>query len=155
MTMRTFEFTGGGSAKFWHVGRAGTQVTVRYGRLGANGQTQVKDLASEADAIAHVAKLVAEKVKKGYVEGAAAPAPVVTTPAAIAPEPSVQVEAPETTETTATVAPVASVDEDEFVVPAGWLRSCYPRRGRRGIGTSTMSPAARQAATDLLEANRE
>ena len=150
MTTRTFEFTGGGSAKFWHVGRAGTQVTVRYGRLGTNGQTQVKDLASDADAIAHVDKLVAEKVKKGYAERGAAPA--ASAPAAVAPEPSAEVEAPEAGETTT---PVASVDEDEFVIPTGWLRSCYARRGGRGIGSPTVSPTARQAATDLLEANRE
>ena len=32
--MRTFEFTGGGSNKFWHVARDGGLLNVRWGRLG-------------------------------------------------------------------------------------------------------------------------
>jgi len=41
-------------------------VTVRFGRLGATGQTQTKTFGSVAEAEAHRAKLVAEKSKKGY-----------------------------------------------------------------------------------------
>ena len=72
--MRRFEYIGGGSEKFWEVDRAGASVTVRFGRIGTAGQTQVKDLGSDQAATAHVAKLIAEKVKKGYVENSA-PAP--------------------------------------------------------------------------------
>ena len=72
--VRNFEFVGSGSAKFWEIGRDGVEVTVRYGRLGTAGQTQLKSFDSEAAATAHVTKLIAEKVKKGYQEAAAEPA---------------------------------------------------------------------------------
>ncbi|HEX7306253.1 DUF4132 domain-containing protein [Lentzea sp.] len=64
--MRRWELVSGNSAKFWEIGREGTTVTVRFGRLDTNGQTQTKDLESTEAAEAHVAKLVAEKEKKGY-----------------------------------------------------------------------------------------
>jgi len=66
--MRRFEYVGGGSEKFWEIDGAGAEVTVRFGRLGTNGQTQTKDLQTAAAATAHMAKLVAEKTKKGYIE---------------------------------------------------------------------------------------
>jgi len=57
--MRRFEYVGGGSEKFWEIDGAGAEVTVRFGRLGTNGQTQTKDLQTAAAATAHMAKLVA------------------------------------------------------------------------------------------------
>ena len=83
--VRRFEYVGGTSSKFWEISRLGSEVTVAFGRIGTNGQRQVKDLGSEAAAIVHVDKLVAEKVGKGYVESkdaseAAIPAPAATTP---------------------------------------------------------------------------
>lgn len=65
--VRRFEFVGGGSSKFWEISYQGAQVTVRFGRIGTNGQTQTKDLGSETAAAFHVAKLVEEKLGKGYV----------------------------------------------------------------------------------------
>ncbi|MEW6155543.1 MAG: WGR domain-containing protein, partial [Actinomycetota bacterium] len=76
--MRRFEFVGDGSEKFWEVERDGTAVTVRFGRLGTNGQSRTKDLATQAAASAHLDKLVAEKTGKGYVE---TPTPAAATPA--------------------------------------------------------------------------
>ncbi len=67
MTCR-FEFVGGTSAKFWEVGVAGATVTVRYGRLGTEGQTQTKSLADPAAAARHAEKLIGEKIGKGYRE---------------------------------------------------------------------------------------
>ncbi|MFD5828356.1 DUF4132 domain-containing protein [Lentzea sp. NPDC060358] len=64
--MRRWELVADGSAKFWEVDRDGVAVTVRFGRLGTAGQTKTKELASEEAARSHVAKLVAEKEKKGY-----------------------------------------------------------------------------------------
>src|SRR2546425_1822474 len=66
--VRRFEFVGGGSAKFWEIRSHGAEVTVRFGRLGTNGQTQTKDLGSETAAVAHIAKLINEKLAKGYFE---------------------------------------------------------------------------------------
>ncbi|MFD5831765.1 WGR domain-containing protein, partial [Lentzea sp. NPDC060358] len=64
--MRRWELVAGSSAKFWEIDREGTEVTVRFGRLQTNGQTQTKELDTEEAAEAHVAKLVADKEKKGY-----------------------------------------------------------------------------------------
>ncbi len=72
---RYFEFTGAdadrgtsNSAKFWEVDVEGPTVTVRFGKIGATGQTTVKDFDSDDAASAHAEKLIAEKTKKGYVE---------------------------------------------------------------------------------------
>ena len=42
-------------------------MIVRFGRIGTNGQTQTKELGSETAAAFHVAKLIKEKLAKGYV----------------------------------------------------------------------------------------
>ena len=43
---RRFEFVSGNSAKFWEIRLAGTAVTVRFGRLGTEGQMQAKTFPS-------------------------------------------------------------------------------------------------------------
>lgn len=75
MSARYFEFVGEdaqrgveASSKFWEVSQDGVEVTVRFGKIGASGQTTKKEFDSEADAEAHVEKLIAEKTKKGYQE---------------------------------------------------------------------------------------
>ena len=65
---RYFEFQDDKSAKFWEVTTDSTLVTVRYGKIGTNGQSQTKEFADATAAAKHVAKLVAEKSGKGYVE---------------------------------------------------------------------------------------
>jgi len=65
---RRFEFVGGSSAKFWQVTVAGTSVTVRYGRLGTDGQTQTKEFPSAAAASGNAERLIAQKAAKGYQE---------------------------------------------------------------------------------------
>jgi predicted DNA-binding WGR domain protein len=65
---RYFEFHDDKSAKFWEVSLEGTAVTVRYGKIGTNGQSQTKEFADAGVAAKHVTKLVAEKTGKGYVE---------------------------------------------------------------------------------------
>ncbi|MBX7207638.1 MAG: DUF4011 domain-containing protein [Verrucomicrobiaceae bacterium] len=67
-TLRRFEFIEGGSQKFWEIGQTGCDMTVRYGRIGTNGQTQTKTFPDEARTTREVQKLITEKVKKGYVE---------------------------------------------------------------------------------------
>lgn len=71
MDKRYFEYIGGTSAKFWEVGVVGRQVTVRFGRIGTEGQTQVKDFADAGAATKHAEKLVTEKTRKGYAEAVA------------------------------------------------------------------------------------
>ncbi|HUY88553.1 MAG TPA: DNA ligase [Pirellulales bacterium] len=65
---RHFELIEGKSAKFWEISAAGNQVTVRFGRIGAQGQTQTKTFADAEAAARHVQKLIDEKTGKGYVE---------------------------------------------------------------------------------------
>ena len=72
---RYFEFTGAdadrgtsNSAKFWEVEVSGSTVTVRFGKIGATGQTTVKEFDSANAATAHADKLIGDKTKKGYVE---------------------------------------------------------------------------------------
>jgi predicted DNA-binding WGR domain protein len=76
MMKRYFEFVGedtgrgvASSAKFWEVMVDGSVLTVRFGKIGANGQTTVKEFDSQAAAEAEAEKLIAGKVKKGYVQG--------------------------------------------------------------------------------------
>ena len=66
--MRRFEFVGGTSNKFWEISQSGSEVTVHFGRMGTNGQTQTKDLGSWDAAAERVRKLVNEKSGEGYKE---------------------------------------------------------------------------------------
>ena len=65
-SVQYFEFKDDKSAKFWEIQRSGSDVTVRYGRIGAEGQTKTKSFADETKAEAHRAKLVQDKTRKGY-----------------------------------------------------------------------------------------
>jgi DNA ligase 1 len=65
---RRFELVEGTASKFWEVARDGLSVTVRYGRIGTDGQSKIKDFADEAAAIRHAGGLIDEKVGKGYRE---------------------------------------------------------------------------------------
>ncbi|MEQ1505632.1 MAG: DNA ligase [Myxococcota bacterium] len=65
---RRFEFEEGTSSKFWEVSQAGSAFTVTYGRIGSSGQSKTKQLGSAGAAASEVAKLIAEKTGKGYVE---------------------------------------------------------------------------------------
>lgn len=70
-----YEFVEGSSSKFWEIELSGTAFTVKWGRIGTDGQTQVKKFASADKAQAEHDKLVAEKVKKGYRATAVSAAP--------------------------------------------------------------------------------
>lgn len=84
--MRRFELIEGTASKFWEVELDGSDVTVRFGRIGTNGQTQTKTFADPSAAKKEHDKLVKAKTGKGYGEVAvaagtqlpAAPAPVAT-----------------------------------------------------------------------------
>jgi uncharacterized protein (TIGR02996 family) len=82
--MRTFEFVEGGSSKFWIIELLGKQFTVTFGRIGTQGQTQVKKFPDAAKAQKEHDKLVREKLNKGYVETTGRAA----TPAVGSPSPS-------------------------------------------------------------------
>jgi predicted DNA-binding WGR domain protein len=63
----TIEFVGGGSDKFWEITARGTEVLVRFGRNGTQGQTTTKAFADAAAAREHADKLIRHKTGKGYV----------------------------------------------------------------------------------------
>jgi predicted DNA-binding WGR domain protein len=65
---RYFEFVDGSSSKFWEISLDGTSFTTRYGKIGTDGQSSLKEYDTPAKADAEYKKLVAEKTKKGYVE---------------------------------------------------------------------------------------
>jgi DNA ligase-1 len=65
---RYFELREGKSAKFWEITLAGSEHTVRYGRIGTVGQRLTKSFTSEALAAASAADLIESKVAKGYAE---------------------------------------------------------------------------------------
>ena len=71
MPTRRFEYVEGTSAKFWEITSNNREVSVRYGRIGANGQTQTKSFTSETAATEHAQKQIASKLAKGYRELAA------------------------------------------------------------------------------------
>jgi predicted DNA-binding WGR domain protein len=65
------EFEEGTSSKFWRARVEGKTLYVNYGKIGSNGQTQVKDFGDAAAAKAEYDKLVREKRKKGYHDAGA------------------------------------------------------------------------------------
>jgi DNA ligase 1 len=67
-TSRYFEQRDEKSDRFWEITANGLTVSVRFGRRGTTGQTQVKNFDNEAAAQKHLLQLVDEKTKKGYVE---------------------------------------------------------------------------------------
>jgi len=66
------EFAEGTSSKFWRARVEGKTLYVNYGKIGSNGQTQVKELGDAGAATAEYDKLVRDKRKKGYVDGSGA-----------------------------------------------------------------------------------
>ncbi len=62
------EFEEGNSSKFWRARTEGKTLYVNYGKIGAAGQTQVKDFGDAAGATKEYEKLIKEKRKKGYAD---------------------------------------------------------------------------------------
>lgn len=65
---RYFEFKDGTSSKFWEIACQGVEMTTRYGKIGTKGQSTTKALASPEKAASEAGKVIAKKVKEGYVE---------------------------------------------------------------------------------------
>lgn len=81
----------GGSKKFWRARVDGGSLYVNFGRIGTGGQTQVKDLGSEAKARAELDKVAGSKRRKGYEDAgdavAGAPAPAAAPALAVVSKP--------------------------------------------------------------------
>jgi predicted DNA-binding WGR domain protein len=74
-SQRRFELVDGTSSKFWEIEVEGAAHAVRFGRIGTAGQQKVKTFATPAAAIADAAKLIKEKIGKGYREVATGTSP--------------------------------------------------------------------------------
>ncbi|EHR8838467.1 WGR domain-containing protein, partial [Escherichia coli] len=70
--MKSFIYQDDKSHKFWAVEQQGNELHISWGKVGTNGQSQVKSFADAATAEKAELKLIAEKTKKGYVEDASA-----------------------------------------------------------------------------------
>src|SRR5580704_4484960 len=64
--MPRYEFSEGSSNKFWDITQTGSSLRISFGKIGANGQTQLQELGSPSAAQKEHDRLVAEKTKKGY-----------------------------------------------------------------------------------------
>lgn len=65
---RYFEFHDDKSSKFWEISVCDAAITVRFGRVGTQGQIQNKSFPDAAVALKQAEKLISEKTAKGYVE---------------------------------------------------------------------------------------
>ncbi|MDP9402019.1 MAG: DUF4132 domain-containing protein [Actinomycetota bacterium] len=157
--MRRFEYVGRSSEKFWEIDRQGTEVTVTFGRIGTTGQTQVKELGSEDAAKTHVDKLIAEKVKKGYVEtqGPSDAGTRRVPPNRSAGAGTTSAKSPPVTDASVATAEenrsqveVDDRDEDLLVLPSGWRRSIHPRRGGTPGPALTVNRERTAATVDQL-----
>lgn len=63
-----FEYQDSKSYKFWQVELEGSTMVVKYGKIGTAGQEKSSSFDSSEQAQKEMAKLIAEKTKKGYVE---------------------------------------------------------------------------------------
>ncbi|WP_224363167.1 WGR and DUF4132 domain-containing protein [Hyalangium versicolor] len=133
--MRRFEFTEGSSKKFWEIDLQDTGFTVRWGRMGTQGQSQQKSFANALKAQAEHDKLVAEKQKKGYTEvGGATYTGAAAIPATASPPPAspaeVEVKSPPVPAPAPTPASPAPINSQQ---PIFWsdslVRRVHPRRG--------------------------
>ena len=61
---RVFVFQDFKSQKFWSIDVVGTDVTVNYGKLGTDGQTQVKNFATTEEAEKAANKLMLKRQRK-------------------------------------------------------------------------------------------
>ena len=67
-SVRHFEFVSGASKKFWEISLTDNCFTVRFGRIGTAGQSQTKSFTEATNAKREAESLIAEKLKRGYVE---------------------------------------------------------------------------------------
>lgn len=147
--MKRFELVEGTASKFWEVSVTGSDLTVRFGRIGTNGQTKTKSLASPAAAEKERDKLIKEKTGGGYKEvtvaaGATlapvktepreAPAPAKQAPveqAEVSPPPPTAPSQPDIAKPAAVSAPVANIEwpTGGFKWTDGWREELPVVRG--------------------------
>lgn len=68
---RAFHYRDQQSDKFWWIDYDGCDFVTNHGKTGTAGKYQIKEFDSEAECIKQAEKLIASKLKKGYVENPA------------------------------------------------------------------------------------
>ena len=137
--MQRYELTTGSSSKFWEAGTEGCVLTVRFGRLGTQGQSKAKTFSDPAAAQAELAKLVREKTGKGYSPAGGANA--AASPAAAPDEDDAPVAEPTPT------APIRTTPRVAAPRPALFSTPPLPTRTRPG---APLDPVADWAAFATL-----
>ncbi|WP_437289844.1 WGR domain-containing protein [Sorangium sp. So ce406] len=165
--MRRFEFVQGTSAKFWMADVDDRTFIVVYGRLGTAGQRKEKAFPTADAASRELEKKVAEKLREGYLEVAAASggAPAGNAPAASAeqaapPPPKLdlppRVRPGEATEAQRKAAVHALASLAAARGRRSWALGRAARRARRALealgGLDPATDAALSAALDALMA---
>jgi predicted DNA-binding WGR domain protein len=82
--MLRYEFIGGSSRKFWEIFPVNLSgydyiVRVRYGRIGTNGQENIKVFERESAAKRYYDEKIEEKCRKGYKKKTSTPTPAPLT----------------------------------------------------------------------------
>ena len=72
-----YELDDGSSSKFWTISVDGKSHTVRYGRIGTTGQSNIKTFESADAAASSAQKLIEQKTKKGYKPAIAIDVPIL------------------------------------------------------------------------------
>jgi predicted DNA-binding WGR domain protein len=68
MSYARYFFDDGKSRKFWEYKLRSKSVTLGHGRIGSTGRKTIKTFLSAAAAKAEIAKLVAQKIERGYIK---------------------------------------------------------------------------------------
>jgi uncharacterized protein (TIGR02996 family) len=142
--MPRYELVEGTSSKFWEIKKAkGDNYTVRWGRIGSAGQTQLKKLSGP-----QYQKLVDEKLKKGYAIAGGKAKPAKGTPAA--PASAVKARPAASNAKLEEMLYDAIEDEERWLVYADWLQQQGDVRGELiTLNLRKKKPAAKK----LAEAN--
>lgn len=149
--MRRFEFKDGKSQKFWQIEVDEESFTVQFGRIGTEGQTQVKSFTSPEKCEAEANKLIAAKVKKGYQEvdlGASAAKPAGKAKADAAPTGA------RNPELEAAILDADKPDLDAWQVYADWLQTQGDAWGERlslSLQRQKAKGAAKAKFTKMIE----
>lgn len=64
--MERFEFKEGSSSKFYEISLRESSITIRFGKIGTEGQLNYKVFDNQTEARKEYDKLIAQKIKKGY-----------------------------------------------------------------------------------------
>ena len=65
--MPRYEFSEGTLHKFWEIELSGALFTTTHGKVGMSGQSSLAEFTSDAEAKREYDRLIAEKIREGYV----------------------------------------------------------------------------------------